>query len=117
MDIKTEKDVTGPAAKHLRELHSLSQKAFWVPLGITQSGGSRYEGKDKLPRIVRIMIYAMYVAGIKIDASTPEGAAELCKLGSAQAASLRPNVTKMGEKLVEAKSHINKAAGALAEIS
>ena len=115
--IRTEQDVTGEAAKALRESCGLSQKAFWSVVGLTQSGGCRYERGNRLPKPIRILLFITYVAELKIDASTPTGADELCKLASMQAAGLRPNVIRMGEKLVEAKSHINKAAGALAEIS
>ena len=115
--IHTERDVTGEAAKALRERRGLSQKAFWSAVGLTQSGGCRYERGNRLPKPIRILLFITYVARLKIDASTPAGADELCKLASMQAAGLRPNIARMGEKLVEAKSHINKAAGALAEIS
>lgn len=116
-EIRTEQDVTGAAARSMRESCGLSQKAFWSAVGLTQSGGCRYERGNRLPKPIRILLFITYVARLKIDASSPAGADELCKLASMQAAGLRPNIARMGEKLVEAKSHINKAAGALAEIS
>ena len=49
-EIRTEQDVTGEAAKALRESCGLSQKAFWSAVGLTQSGGCRYERGNRLPK-------------------------------------------------------------------
>lgn len=40
----------------LRRRANLNQKEFWTKLGITQSGGSRYESGRNMPRPVRMLI-------------------------------------------------------------
>jgi transcriptional regulator with XRE-family HTH domain len=84
MDIHTEKDITSEAVKRLREKAGLSQSAFWKPLGVGQSGGSRYERGRPMIMPLRTLVYAIYVAGIKIDATTPTGAADLRRLAKLQ---------------------------------
>ena len=34
----------------------LNQQAFWKPLGLTQSGGSRYEGSRNIPMPAAILL-------------------------------------------------------------
>lgn len=84
MHINTEKDISGDIAKQLRANAKLTQKQFWYSLGLTQSGGSRYERLQAIPRPVRILIFAMYVAGIQIDATSEQGAAQLIALAKKQ---------------------------------
>lgn len=47
-----------------RKAEGLNQSDFWKPLGVTQSGGSRYEAGRNIPAPVRKLIYLIYVAGI-----------------------------------------------------
>lgn len=50
----------------LREFSGLNQTDFWEAIGITQSGGSRYENKDrKLPKPVEHLLRLIYIE--KID--------------------------------------------------
>jgi transcriptional regulator with XRE-family HTH domain len=80
----TEKEITGALARQLREQAGLTQTAFWEPLGVKQSVGCRYEADIPIPQAVRILLVAHYVSGIKIDAGTREGVAELSRLGAIQ---------------------------------
>lgn len=83
MDIKTEADIDAKAVIHLRKSRGESQEVFWGRVGIKQSGGYAYEGRGTpIPKYVRILLFANYVAGLQIDASTPEGAEELKTLGA-----------------------------------
>jgi transcriptional regulator with XRE-family HTH domain len=84
MEIHTEKDITSEAVKYLREQSGLSQRTFWKPLGVGQSGGSRYERGRPMVMSLRTLVYAIYVAGIKIDATTPAGAGALRRLAKLQ---------------------------------
>lgn len=59
---------TGPVidaafVTQLRKDLDLNQADFWGPLGITQSGGSRYESGRKIPSPARKLIWAVHVAG------------------------------------------------------
>lgn len=80
----TESEITGALARKLREERGLTQSEFWRPLGVKQSVGCRYESDIPIPQAVRILLVAHYVSGVKIDAATPEGVAELARLGSIQ---------------------------------
>ncbi len=43
--------------KQLRSRSGLTQDAFWNPIGISQSGGSRYEsGTRRIPRPIQLLI-------------------------------------------------------------
>lgn len=46
----------------------LNQSDFWSRIGVTQSGGSRYESGRKMPRPVAILLQLVYVQGMDIDA-------------------------------------------------
>lgn len=80
----TEKDISGSVARALREQLGMTQTAFWGAVGVKQSVGCRYEADMPIPLPVRILIVARYVSGVQIDAGTPEGVAELTKLGGVQ---------------------------------
>lgn len=114
MEVKTETDITGAAAKALREQAGLTQRAFWEPMGITQSGGCRYEAGHPVPRPIRILVFANYVAGLRIDASTTEGAASLVRLGRLQASEAAANAEKIGAKMAEAISAVRQVNKMLA---
>lgn len=46
--------------KMLRLQKRLNQTKFWAPLGVTQSGASRYEKGRRLPRPVQILLHIAY---------------------------------------------------------
>lgn len=52
----------------LRRKMNLNQSEFWGRLGVTQSGGSRYEDGRKVPRAVAVLAHLIYVKGDDIDA-------------------------------------------------
>lgn len=47
----------------LRKKSGLNQSEFWGPLGVTQSGGSRYENGRVPPKPVRMLILLRYLNG------------------------------------------------------
>lgn len=52
-----------------RERLGLSQQTFWNALGVTQSGGSRYETGRRIPKTVQTLIdlvYSPYPAARKL---------------------------------------------------
>ncbi|HJV52827.1 MAG TPA: hypothetical protein VJ652_15270 [Noviherbaspirillum sp.] len=115
MHIQTEKDITGEVAKQLRLQLGLSQKAFWTPLGITQTAGCRYETNErsKIFKPVRMLIFLHYVAGLTIDASTADGAAQIKRLGQLAAAADADDRAALGSKIKSAMEHMKQAAGLL----
>lgn len=51
---------TGSDAFDLRKKLGLNQSEFWGPLGVTQSGGSRYESGRHLPTPVKLLLNLAY---------------------------------------------------------
>ena len=49
--------------KKFRNKLGLNQSQFWAPLGVTQSGGSRYESGRNIPVPVRMLILLTYQGG------------------------------------------------------
>lgn len=52
----------------LRKKLNLTQFEFWSRLGITQSGGSRYENGRPTPKSVAILARLIFIDGLEIDA-------------------------------------------------
>lgn len=75
MHVENESFITGQVAKQLRLAHNLSQKEFWGRVGKSQSNGTHYENGRAIIKPVRILIFANYVLGLKLDMTTPEGIA------------------------------------------
>lgn len=116
MNITTEQQIDGAAAKYLREKAGQSQKAFWRAFGLTQSCGCRYEGGASVPQPVRTLIFLTHVAGLTIDASTEEGAASLIRLAKVQASERAEEKAAIGEKLQTVMGHVKSAADVLQSV-
>lgn len=84
MDIATESGIDGSSARALREQRRESQHVFWGRVGVSQSGGCRYESGTEIPRYIRIPLFAIYVAGLNLDAGTPEGVDAMKRLANLQ---------------------------------
>jgi DNA-binding transcriptional regulator YiaG len=56
-------------AREIRRKLGLNQQQFWSTLGVTQSGGSRYESGRNMPKPVRELLRLVHVeqVDIKID--------------------------------------------------
>ena len=54
--------------KTLRTKLRLNQTEFWNRLGVTQSGGSRYESGRPVPKSTAILAHMVYIKGMEIDA-------------------------------------------------
>jgi hypothetical protein len=88
--IRSEHDIDGAVALALRKRAKLPQHKFWPTVGVKQSGGCLCEkGKSPISEPVKKLIYAIYVAGLVLDSSTPEGAAQMAQLAELQAAAER----------------------------
>jgi transcriptional regulator with XRE-family HTH domain len=51
----------------LREFSGLNQTEFWESVGVTQSGGSRYEGGRRLPKPVQQLLRLLYIEKIDLE--------------------------------------------------
>ena len=50
-----------------RKRHGMNQLEFWEPLGITQSGGSRYETGRNIPDPVRLLLHLAYAPDDRVQ--------------------------------------------------
>ncbi len=104
----TESEITSQVARELRKSRGLTQREFWRAVGVQQSVGARYEQDVSIPHAVRILIVAHYVSGVKINTATPEGVAELSRLGAIQA-----KQTNVKSVSADARADISKAIKSL----
>ena len=49
-----------PDLKAIRQKRGMNQSQFWQPLGVTQSGGSRYENDRSVPKPVQSLLVMAY---------------------------------------------------------
>lgn len=54
-------------ARELRRKLGMNQQQFWAQLGVTQSGGSRYESGRNMPRPVQQLLRLVHVEHIDIQ--------------------------------------------------
>jgi transcriptional regulator with XRE-family HTH domain len=108
MNVQTEADIDGSVAKQLREQAGLTQAAFWNSVGLTQAGGCRYERGNKIPRPIRILLFTIYVAGIRLDPRTQQGAEDIRRLARLQASEAAAHAEKIGEKMAQAMSAVRQ---------
>lgn len=50
----------------IRRKRGLNQQQFWPQIGVTQSGGSRYESGRRMPAPVRELLRIVHVEGIPL---------------------------------------------------
>lgn len=85
--------ITGLQAKEMRSKTGQNQSQFWNPLGVTQSGSSRYESGRAIPRPTQLLLTlkvgskkdrlaALEVCGIDLS----DIAAEIVAMSSKKAA-------------------------------
>ena len=55
-------------AREIRRKLGLNQQQFWSTIGVTQSGGSRYESGRNMPKPVRELLRLVHVEQIDIKA-------------------------------------------------
>jgi len=56
--------ITNP--REIRRRLRLNQQEFWSRVGVTQSGGSRYETGRSIPRPVRELLRLVHIEGIEL---------------------------------------------------
>ena len=56
--------ITNP--REIRRRLNLNQQQFWSRVGVTQSGGSRYESGRSMPRPVRELLRLVHIEGIEL---------------------------------------------------
>jgi len=58
--------------KEIRQRLGLNQEQFWTPIGVTQSGGSRYEGGRSMPKPVRELLRLVHIEHIDLSSVKKE---------------------------------------------
>ncbi len=51
---------TSAEIKAFRQKHGMNQSQFWGRVGVTQSGGSRYESGRDMPKPVQMLLHLAY---------------------------------------------------------
>jgi hypothetical protein len=92
----------------------LNQQEFWSAIGVTQSGGSRYENDRRIPKPVMELLRLRYQMGIKLDGITEDNAAVVRAIASGEldTESLRSNVTRI-QNVLSASENLAKEAAKL----
>lgn len=62
--MKTFEKIANP--KDIRRKRGMNQQEFWGMIGVTQSGGSRYESGRNMPRPVRELLRLVHVEGVDL---------------------------------------------------
>jgi transcriptional regulator with XRE-family HTH domain len=90
-------------AREIRRKLGLNQQQFWSTLGVTQSGGSRYESGRNMPKPVRELLRLVHVEQIDIKGIKREDW-EVIQYLKAQESELFKSLKK------SARSFVKKAA-------
>ncbi len=56
--------------RDIRKKSGLTQTEFWGAIGVTQSGGSRYESTRKMTKQVRELFRIVHIEGIPLEQIT-----------------------------------------------
>ena len=55
--------------RQIRHRLRMNQQEFWARIGVTQSGGSRYESGRKMPKPVRELLRLVHIEGMQLAAA------------------------------------------------
>ena len=53
--------------REIRQRLGMNQEQFWTRIGVTQSGGSRYEGGRSMPKPVRELLRLVHIEQIDLS--------------------------------------------------
>jgi transcriptional regulator with XRE-family HTH domain len=69
--------------REIRRKLRLNQQEFWSRIGVTQSGGSRYESGRGMPKPVRELLRLVHIEGLKLDQVRSDDLGVVCYLKEA----------------------------------
>lgn len=72
--------------RDIRRKLGLNQQTFWARIGVTQSGGSRYESGRNMPSSVRELVRLVYIENVDIQKIKREDVEVIAYLRSAKPA-------------------------------
>jgi len=61
-----------PNPRDIRRKLQMNQQEFWSRIGVTQSGGSRYESGRTMPKPVRELLRLVHIEGIPLEKARGE---------------------------------------------
>lgn len=98
----------------LRLQLDLNQQEFWSAIGVTQSGGSRYENDRRIPKPVMELLRLRYQLGIQLEGINDGNAAVVRAIASGEldSESMRANVARI-QNLLAASENLAKEAARL----
>ncbi|WP_156876912.1 helix-turn-helix domain-containing protein [Paludibacterium yongneupense] len=96
----------------LRVQLDLNQQEFWSAIGVTQSGGSRYENDRRIPKPVMELLRLRYQLGIPLDGITLDNAPIIRAIASGEldTETLRDNVERIQAVLCASEALAKEAA-------
>ncbi len=88
MKIKNEQDINGEVARDLRLKLAMPQHEFWNAVGVHQGAGCKFEkgATTNMTKAVRVLLFARYVVGLELDATSLAGVKKMHQLAKAQRA-------------------------------
>lgn len=105
----------------MRRRLDLNQHEFWSAVGVTQSGGSRYEQDRRIPKPVMELLRLRYLLGIELEHIDEQNAPMIRSIikGQLDTGTLRDKLDKI-QQVIEAShdlarsaAKVSNAAGAL----
>lgn len=107
--------------REMRRRLDLNQQEFWSAVGVTQSGGSRYEQDRRIPKPVMELLRLRYQLGIKLEDITDQNASMIRAIteGHLDTGTLKhqldriQRVIKASQQLAHSASELSGAAEAV----
>lgn len=90
--------------RNIRRRLQLNQHEFWSRIGVTQSGGSRYESGRTMPKPVRELLRLVHIEGIPLAKAKRQDFEVVAYLKQANPRLYR-NLTKAAHKKNGRKKH------------
>lgn len=84
--------------REIRLRLSLNQQDFWGQIGVTQSGGSRYESGRNMPKPVRELLRLVHVEQVDLKKINKADIALIAHMKSTQPALYRRLKTEAGKR-------------------
>ncbi len=78
IDMRPFERISNP--RQIRNRLHLNQQEFWARIGVTQSGGSRYESGRKMPKPVRELLRLVHIEGIELSDARGDDTKIVCLL-------------------------------------
>jgi hypothetical protein len=92
----------------------LNQQEFWSAVGVTQSGGSRYEQDRRIPRPVMELLRLRYQLGIRLEDITPQNATMIRAIteGHLDTGTLKKQLEKI-QRVIQSSQQLASSASEL----